>query len=139
MSPPPGSPASRVDITPETVDRAAANFATGQQDLIKAYTALSQKLSGHSAGMAGFDKAAHQFAGFYDPAAKAAFQAFHKAIEALGGTSLGLTHTINNHLAADHHSRADGLGGSPPRYSVHPVTQNFAVAAAPPSVVGAMS
>jgi hypothetical protein len=78
MSPPPnmpapGSPASRVDITPETVDTAARHFATGQQDLIEAYKALSQQLSAHSAGMAGFDKAAHQFAGFYDPAAKAAF------------------------------------------------------------------
>jgi hypothetical protein len=129
----------QVDITPETVDTAARNFATGQQDLIKAYTALSQKLAAHSAGMAGFDKAAHQFAAFYDPAAKAAFQAFHKAIEALGGTSLGLTHTINNHLAADHHSRADNPSGPPPRYPAHPVTQNFAVAAAPPSVIGAMS
>ena len=129
----------RVDITPETVDKAARNFATGQQDLIKAYTTLSQKLAAHSAGMAGFDKAAHQFAAFYDPAAKAAFQAFHTAIEALGGTSLGLTQTINNHLAADHHSRTDNTGGPLPRYPAHPVTQNFAVAAAPPSVIGAMS
>lgn len=139
MSPPPLSLTSRVDITPETVDRAAANFATGQQDLIKAYTTLSQKLSAHSSGMAGFDKAARQFAAFYDPSAIAAFQAFHKAIEALGGTSLGLTHTINNHLAADHHSRADHPGGLSPRYPAHPVTQNFAVAAAPPSVIGEMS
>ncbi|MCO5973142.1 WXG100-like domain-containing protein [Actinoallomurus soli] len=128
-----------MDITPETVDRAAANFATGQQDLIRTYTTLSQKLAAHSAGMAGFDKAAHQLAAFYDPAAKAAFQAFHTAIEALGGTSLGLTQTINNHLAADHHSRADNPGDPPPQYPVHPVTQNFAVAAAPPSVIGAMS
>ncbi|MEU9022039.1 hypothetical protein [Actinomadura sp. NPDC048394] len=142
MSPPP-KPASpvpaRVDITPETVDRAAANFAIGQQDLIKAYTALSQKLSAHSSGMAGFDKAAHQFAALYDPAARAAYQAFHKAIEALGGTSLGLSQTVNNHLAADHHSRADRPGGGPPRFPPHPVTQNFAVATAPPSVLGAMS
>ncbi|MFB4298478.1 hypothetical protein [Actinomadura sp. NTSP31] len=142
MSPPP-KPASpvpvRVDITPETVDRAAANFAIGQQDLIKAYTTLSQKLSAHSSGMAGFDKAAHQFAALYDPAARAVYQAFHKAIEALGGTSLGLTQTVNNHLAADHHSRADHPGGGPPRFSPHPVSQNFAVAAAPPPVVGAMS
>ncbi|MVZ99050.1 hypothetical protein F8568_001335 [Actinomadura sp. LD22] len=142
MSPPPvpaTSVPARVDITPETVDRAAANFAIGQQDLIKAYTTLSQKLSAHSSGMAGFDKAAHQFAALYDPAAKAAYQAFHKAIEALGGTSLGLSQTVNNHLAADHHSRADRPGGAPPRFPPHPVTQNFAVAAAPPSVIGAMS
>lgn len=129
----------QVDITPETVDTAARNFATGQQDLIKTYTALSQKLAAHSAGMAGFDKAAHQFAAFYDPAAKAAFQAFHTAVEALGGTSLGLTHTINNHLAADHHSRADNSSGPPSHYPAHRVTQNFVVAAAPPSVIGAMS
>jgi hypothetical protein len=144
MSPPPSmpvppGPAARVDITPEKVDTAARHFATGQQDLIEAYKALSQQLSAHSAGMAGFDKAAHQFAAFYDPAAKAAFQAFHTAIEALGGTSLGLTHTVNNHLAADHHSRADNPGGSPPQYPAHDVARNFKVAAAPPSVIGAMS
>lgn len=129
----------KVDITPETVDTAARHFATGQQDLIKAYTMLSRKLEAHSAGMAGFDKAAHQFAAFYDPAAKVAFQAFHAAIEALGGTSLGLTHTVNNHLAADHHSRADNPGGPPLHYPAYPVTQNFTVAAAPPSVIGPIS
>lgn len=130
---------SKVDITPEAVDTAARHFATGQQDLIKAYETLSQKLQKDSDGMAGFDKAAHQFAAFYGPAAQAAFHAFHTAIEALGGTSLGLTHTINNYLAADHHSRADNPGGQSIKFPVHSVTQNFAVAAAPPSAVGPVS
>ncbi|GAB3988208.1 hypothetical protein GCM10029978_109990 [Actinoallomurus acanthiterrae] len=124
-----------MDITPETVDKAAGNFAVGQQDLMNAYQKLSQRLQAASS-MAGDDKAAHQFATVYQPAAQAAYQAFHTAIEALGGTSLGLTHTINNHLAADHHSRADKPAGPPPRYPQHQVSTSFAVAGSPPVVTG---
>ncbi|MEV0402949.1 hypothetical protein [Actinoallomurus sp. NPDC050550] len=124
-----------MDITPETVDKAAGNFAVGQQDLINAYRKLSQRLQAASS-MAGDDKAAHQFATVYQPAAQAAYQAFHTAIEALGGTSLGLTHTINNHLGADHHSRADKPAGPPPRYPQHQVSTAFTVAGSPPVVTG---
>jgi hypothetical protein len=84
----------RVDITPDAVDSAARNFAVGQQDLINAYQRLSGRLEALSS-MAGDDKAAHQFAALYMPAGQAAYRAFHTAIEALGGTSLGLTQTIN--------------------------------------------
>ncbi|MCO5994759.1 WXG100-like domain-containing protein [Actinoallomurus rhizosphaericola] len=125
----------RIDITPEAVDRAAQNFAIGQQDLISAYQNLAGRLQAASS-MAGDDKAAHQFATLYTPAGQAAYQAFHAAIEALGGTSLGLTQTINNHLAADHHSRADDPAGPPPRYPPHQVSTSFAVDASPPAVTG---
>lgn len=125
----------RVDITPEAVDRAARNFAVGQQDLISAYQKLSHRLQAASS-MAGDDKAAHQFAALYAPAGQAAYRAFHTAIEALGGTSLGLTQTINNHLSADHRSRADNPAGPPPRYPSHQVATSFTVDASPPVVIG---
>jgi Restriction endonuclease fold toxin 3 len=127
----------RVDITPETVNTAARNFAVGQQDLVNAYQRLSQRLAGHSSGMAGDDKAAHQFAAVYASAGQAAYRAFHTAIAALGGTSLGLTQTVNNHLAADHHSRADKPGGPPPRYPPHQVSTTFRADGSPPVVTGA--
>jgi hypothetical protein len=125
---------TRIDLTPEAVDNAARNFATGQQDLINAYQALSRRLDDLSA-MAGDDKAAYQFAALYMPAGEAAYRAFHTAIEALGGTSLGLTQTVNNYLAADHHSRVDDPPGPPPRYPPHVATA-FAVDASPPVVTG---
>jgi hypothetical protein len=124
----------RVDISPETVDTAAQNFAVGQQDLINAYRRLSRQLNTASE-MAGDDKAAHQFSALYMPAAQAAYQAFRTAITALGGTSLGLTQAINNHLAADHHSRVDNPAGSPPRYPPHEVSTTFTIDS-PPSVTG---
>jgi hypothetical protein len=135
--PPPLPPgiAARVDITPETVDGAARNFATGQQDLISAYQKLSQRLQ-DLLSMAGNDNAAHQFAALYMPAGQADYQAFHTAIEALGGTSPGLTQTINNYLTADHHSRVGKPAGPPPRYFQHQVTTAFAVDASPPTVTG---
>lgn len=126
---------SRIDITPEIVDSAARNFATGQQDLISAYQALSRRLQGLSS-MAGDDKAAYQFAALYMPAGQTAYRAFHTAIEALGGTSLGLTQTVNNHLAADHHSRADKPAGPPPRHPPQQVSKTFTVDGSPPSVTG---
>lgn len=125
----------RVDITLETVNTAARNFATGQQDLVTAYQRLSGQLHG-CGGMAGDDKAAHQFAAMYAPAGQAAYRAFHTAVMALGGTSLGLTQTINNHLAADHHSRADIRGGTPPRCPPQKVSTTFTSEASPPVVTG---
>lgn len=125
----------RVDVTLPVVNNAARNFAIGQHDLAGAYRALSGRLDG-CGSMAGGDKAAYRFAAAYAPAAQSAYRAFHTAIEALGGTSLGLTQTINNHLAADHHSRADAPGGGPLRCPPQDVLTGFAVDGSPPVVTG---
>lgn len=105
---PPGV-AARVDITPESVQRAAQNFATGQQHLADAWMRLQTGLDAN-AGMAGTGAPARAFTTKYDPALKTIWKGFDAGIIRLGGTSKGLTQTANNHLKADHHSRADKRG-----------------------------
>ncbi|WP_345434490.1 hypothetical protein [Actinoallomurus vinaceus] len=101
----------RVDVSPAMVDGAAKNFAVGQHDLIDTWMRLLGGLDGNH-GMAGNDKAANIFNAKYAPAVQAAWKAFRQAIVVIGGASLGLTQTANNHLAADHRSRADASGGA---------------------------
>ncbi|WP_460355875.1 WXG100-like domain-containing protein [Actinoallomurus acanthiterrae] len=101
----------RVDVSPAMVDGAAKNFAVGQHDLVDTWMRLLGGLDGNH-GMAGNDKAANVFNAKYAPAVQAAWKAFRQAIVVIGGASLGLTQTANNHLAADHHSRADASGGA---------------------------
>jgi hypothetical protein len=103
---------SRVDVTPETVGNAARNFAIGQKDLVDAWMRLQGALDAN-AGMAGNDNAATVFNHTYQPAVGTAWKVFRQAIVVLGGTSLGLTHTANNHIKADHHSRADRPAEAP--------------------------
>ncbi|MCO5968917.1 hypothetical protein NDW01_10965 [Actinoallomurus sp. WRP6H-15] len=107
---PPGI-AARVDITPESVQHAAENFATGQQHLADAWMRLRSGLDAN-AGMAGTGEPAKAFAGKYDAALKTSWKGFGAGIIHLGGTSKGLTQMANNHLKADHHSRADRPGGA---------------------------
>ena len=105
---PPGI-ATRVDITPDSVQRAAVNFATGQQHLADAWMRLQTGLNAN-AGMAGTGGPAKVFTSKYDPALQTIWKGFGSGIIHLGGTSKGLTQTANNHLKADHHSRADSRG-----------------------------
>ncbi|WP_345367541.1 hypothetical protein [Actinoallomurus liliacearum] len=98
---------SRVEVTPDMVAGAAKNFAVGQRDIVDAWMRLQGALEANH-GMAGDDKAAHAFDAKYAPAVQAVWKGFRQAIVVLGGTSLGLTQTANNHLSADHRSRADG-------------------------------
>jgi hypothetical protein len=132
--PVPPAIAARITVTPEQVNTAARNFAVGQHDLADAWMRLSGALDG-AAGMAGDDKPAHSFAAHYEAAVRVAWKAFAKAIVVLGGTSLGLTQTVNNHVAADHHSRADHPGSAPDLYPKQQVYPNMSMAA-PPSVIG---
>lgn len=129
---PPGI-AARVDITPASVQQAAANFATGQQHLADAWMRLQVGLDAN-AGMAGTGGAAKALALKYDPALKTIWKGFGSGVIHLGGTSKGLTQTANNHLKADHHSHADPHG-SPERFSFARVYPNMSMAE-PGSVVG---
>jgi hypothetical protein len=133
--PVPPAIAARFRITPEQVNTAAKNFAVGQHDLADAWMRLSGALDG-AAGMAGDDKPGHMFAAHYEAAVRVAWKAFAKAIVVLGGTSLGLSQTVNNHLAADHHSRADRPASAPDLFPKQQVYPNMSVAP-PPSVIGA--
>jgi hypothetical protein len=110
---PPGI-AARVNITPESVQRVAVNFATGQQHLADAWMRLQSGL-GASAGMAGTGAPARAFTAKYDPALTTIWKGFDAGLIHLGGTSKGLTQTANNHLKADHHSRADRPRSGPDR------------------------
>ena len=101
---PPGI-AARVDITPDSVQQAALNFATGQQHLADAWMRLKSGLDANT-GMAGTGGPAKAFTAKYDPALKTIWKGFDSGIIHLGGTSKGLTQTANNHLKADHHSQA---------------------------------
>lgn len=124
----------RVDVSPAMVDGAAKNFAVGQRDLIDAWTRLLGGLDANG-GMAGNDKAAGVFNATYAPAVRTAWKAFGRAIVVIGGTSLGLTQTANNHLSADHHSRADGSGGAPGLLGPNEVYPDMSLAA-PQSAIG---
>ena len=108
---PPGI-AARVDITPDSVQRAAVNFATGQQHLADAWMRLQTGLNAN-AGMAGTGAPAKAFTSKYDPALQTIWKGFDSGIIHLGATSKGLTQTANNHLKADHHSRADSRSSGP--------------------------
>ncbi|MCO5973359.1 CdiA C-terminal domain-containing protein [Actinoallomurus soli] len=113
---------------------AAAKFAVGQHDLIDAWMRLQGALEANR-GMAGDDKAAHTFNDKYAPAVQAVWKAFRQAVVVLGGTSLGLTQTANNHLKADHHSRADGRQGSPGLLGPNEVYPDVSMAA-PADAIG---
>jgi hypothetical protein len=126
--------AARILVTPEQMNTAAKNFAVGQHDLADAWMRLAGALEG-AAGMAGGDKAAHAFAARYEAATAVAWKAFDKAIVVLGGTSLGLTQTVNNHIKADHHARADHPTSAPELYPRQQVYPNMSMASAP-SVIG---
>jgi hypothetical protein len=114
-----------VDITPESVQHAATNFATGQQHLADAWMRLEGGLDAN-AGMAGTGDPAEAFVAKYNPALKTIWKGFDAGIIHLGGTSKGLTQTANNHLKADHHSRAD-KHGSPIRYPFARVYPNMSM------------
>ena len=125
---------SGVDVTPETVANAARNFAVGQKDLVDAWMRLQGELSAN-AGMAGDDDAATAFDRRYEPALRAAWEAFRRAVVVVGGTSLGLTHTANNHLKADHHSRADRPVDGPGLLGPNEVYPDTSMSL-PPSAIG---
>lgn len=131
---PPMVAPSRVDVSPAMVDGAAKNFAVGQRDLIDAWTRLRGGLAAN-AGMAGNDKAAKVFNATYAPAVGTVWKVFRQATVVIGGTSLGLTQTANNHLSADHHSRADGSGGALMLLGPNDVYPDMSLAA-PPSAIG---
>src|SRR4051812_25536493 len=82
---PPGI-AARVDITPESVQRVAMNFATGQQHLADAWMRLQSGLDAN-AGMAGTGAPATAFTAKYDPALSTIWKGFDAGIIHLGGTS----------------------------------------------------
>lgn len=124
----------RVDVSPEMVAGAAKNFAVGQRDLIDTWMRLAGGLDANH-GMAGNDKAADVFNTKYDPAVRAAWKAFRRAIVVVGGTSLGLTQTANNHVNADHRSRADASRDAPPLLGPNEVYPDMSMAA-PQSAIG---
>jgi hypothetical protein len=124
-----------VIVTPNTVNNAAQNFGTGQEDLADAWMHLQAALD-TAAGMAGNDKVADRFNAKYSAAVTVAWKAFDKSITTLGGTSLGLTATANNYVRADHYSRADRPPGAPAVFTPQRVLPAMS-AALPPSVIGA--
>lgn len=131
---PPMVAPQRVDVSPEMVDGAAKNFAVGQRDLIDTWMRLLAGLDA-AHGMAGNDKAAGVFNAAYAPAVGTAWKAFGQAVVVIGGTSLGLTQTGNNHLTADHRSRADASGGAPALLGPNEVYPDMSLAA-PQSAIG---
>jgi hypothetical protein len=100
-TPPPGG--GKIDVTPDEVNSAAGTFAKQQDQLGNVWSTLNSSLS---AGMAGNDGGAQNFAAKYDPAAKAVWKAFESAIRVLGGTARGLVQTANNYVKAEEHSTA---------------------------------
>ena len=85
---PPGI-AARVDITPDSVQRAAVNFATGQQHLADAWMRLQTGLNAN-AGMAGTGAPAKAFTSKYDPALQTIWKGFDSGIIHLGAVLQGL-------------------------------------------------
>ncbi len=96
-------------VTPAEIAQAALEFARGQHQLNSSWSALGTALEGQ-AGMAGDDGYARTFDSRYQRGAEAAWAAFAKAFDALGGISAGLTQTANNYLKADHHSTIGAAG-----------------------------
>ena len=129
---PPGI-AARVDITPESVQHAAGNFATGQQHLADAWMRLQTGLDAN-ARMAGTGAPASAFTAKYDPALETIWKGFDSGIIHLGGTSKGLTQMANNHLKADHHSRADRQGSGPVKLPFAQVYPSMSMAAPAPAL-----
>jgi hypothetical protein len=122
MGPPPPDPGVTgvVKVTPADVNSAAGTFATQQDVLEKAWSTLEGALAG-AEGMVGNDGGAQKFAARYDPAAKAAWDAFGAALRTLGGVATGLVTTANNYLKADAHSTATGGGAATPQLYPPPV------------------
>lgn len=131
---PPMTAPQRVDVSPEMVDGAAKNFAVGQHDLIDTWTRLLGGLDADG-GMAGNDEAANVFNAAYAPAVGTVWKAFGQAVVVIGGASLGLTQTANNHLIADHRSRADASRGAPALLGPNEVYPDMSLAA-PRSAIG---
>jgi hypothetical protein len=113
-----------IDIYPDDLNLVAGKFATGQNNLDTAASALNAALQ-NAAGMAGNDDYGHNFARKYDPAAKALFNTLSAAIRAIGQASEALVTTANNYLKADHHSNARKGKGAPKLYPWPPVVTDI--------------
>ena len=124
---------SGVDVTPSEMQRAARNFAVGQQTLSGAWSRLEAAL-GSSSGMAGNDSLAHNFDSKYTPGVKAAVKAFQRSVIVTGGVSLGLTRSANNHLKADNASTAGKSRSRSPLLKPEPVTRELYVCFPPPAL-----
>ncbi|WP_329457964.1 WXG100-like domain-containing protein [Streptomyces sp. NBC_01497] len=110
-----GGGSQSIDLYPDDLNAVAGKFATGQNDLDTAASALNAALQS-AAGMAGNDDYGHNFARKYDPAAKALFHTLSAGIRAIGQASEALVTTANNYLKADHHSNAAKGKGAPKLY-----------------------
>jgi hypothetical protein len=124
---------SGVDVTPSEMQRAARNFAVGQQTLSGAWSRLEAAL-GADGSMAGNDSLAHNFDSRYAPGVKAAVKAFQKSVIVTGGISLGLTRTANNHLKADNASATGKSRPKSPLLNPEPVVRELYVCYPPPAL-----